>query len=141
MVEYKPEPTYRISFMFRKILVPIDGSENSFRALEIALDFAKRYGSKVTVLYVDEGSTDTLLLAEKVKARAKETGITVDFKIKKYSPSISSVENEILQEIVEGGYDLVIVGARGNTVNEEMLIGSKVLSIVVNAPVSIMIVR
>jgi nucleotide-binding universal stress UspA family protein len=45
------EPTYTVSFWLRKIVVLVDGSENSFRALELALDFAMRYGSQITVIH------------------------------------------------------------------------------------------
>ncbi|MCC6053594.1 MAG: universal stress protein, partial [Desulfurococcaceae archaeon] len=45
-------PTYTVSFYFRKILVPIDGSESAYRALEVAADLARHYGSRVIVIYV-----------------------------------------------------------------------------------------
>jgi nucleotide-binding universal stress UspA family protein len=136
-----PEPTYRVSFLFRKILVPIDGSENSLRALDVAVDFAKRYGSKLTVLYVVEPGTDVSTVKSIVEKRLAETHINYEFKARQFSPSTSSVANEIIQEVVEGGYDLIILGARGNTVNEELMIGSTVLSVLVNAPASVMVIR
>ena len=138
---YIPEPTYRISYLFRRILVPVDGSENSFRALEVALDFAKRYGSKVTVLHVAEGGIDTSKIRSSVEERARKAGLSVEFKVRRYSPATSSVANEIVQEVVEGGYDLVVMGARGSTANEDLLVGSTVLAVLVNAPTSIMVVR
>ena len=141
MSSYIPEPTYRISFMFRKILVPIDGSENSLRALDVAVDFAKRYGSKLTVLYIVEPGVEVSSIKSMVEKRLMETHVSYEFKAKQFSPTSSSVANEIIQEVVNGGYDLVIMGARGNTVNEELMIGSTTLSVLVNAPVSVMVVR
>jgi nucleotide-binding universal stress UspA family protein len=38
--------------MYAKILVPIDGSENSMRALEHGLNLSSGLKSKLTVLYV-----------------------------------------------------------------------------------------
>ncbi len=140
-MSYVPEPTYRVSFLFRRILVPIDGSENSLRALDVAVDFAKRYGSKLTVLYVVEPGSDVTPVKSMVEKRLAETHVNYEFKARRYSPSTSSVANEIIQEVVEGGYDLVILGARGNTVNEELMIGSTVLSVLVNAPASVMVIR
>ena len=141
MSSYVPEPTYRVSFLFRKILVPIDGSENSLRALDVAVDFAKRYGSKLTVLYVVEQGVDVASVKSLVEKRLAETHVNYEFKARQYSPTTSSIANEIIQEIVEGGYDLVVMGARGNTVNEDLMIGSTVLSVLVNAPASVMVVR
>ncbi len=40
--------------MIGKILVAVDGSENSNRGLDFALDLAEKFGSVVTVLNVSE---------------------------------------------------------------------------------------
>ena len=40
--------------MIGKILVVVDGSENSDRALDFALDIAEKYGAALTVLNVSE---------------------------------------------------------------------------------------
>ena len=139
--EYVPEPTYRISFMFRKLLVPVDGSENSLRALDLAIDFARRYGSKITILYVSEPNIDVSKIKKTVEERITPYGIQWEFKVKHYSPSTSSIANEIIQEIISEGYDLVILGARGNTINEELVIGSVALSVTINTTTSVMIIR
>ncbi len=139
--EFKLEPMYTVSFLFRKILVPVDGSDSSFRALDVALDFAQRYGSRVTVLHVAASGVDLDALKKRVEEKASEKGLDVEFKVRVFSGPTSSVSNEIINEIVEGGYDLVILGARGSTANEELLIGSTALSVVVNGAVSVMIIR
>jgi nucleotide-binding universal stress UspA family protein len=38
--------------MFRNLLVPVDGSESSHKAAEVAADLATKYGARVTVLHV-----------------------------------------------------------------------------------------
>jgi nucleotide-binding universal stress UspA family protein len=38
--------------MFDKILMPVDGSEASDRAVHVAADLASRYGAEVIVLHV-----------------------------------------------------------------------------------------
>jgi len=140
-LEFRLEPTYAVSFLFRRILVPVDGSENSLRALDVALDFAQRYGSRVTVLHVATGSADVESLKKTVERRAQEKGVDIDFRVRVFNPQISSVANEILAEIISGGYDLVIMGARGSTTNEDIILGSTALSIVVNSASSIMVIR
>lgn len=40
--------------MIRKVLVAVDGSENSNRALDFGLDLAEKFGAAVTVLNVSE---------------------------------------------------------------------------------------
>ncbi|ABM80786.1 universal stress protein [Hyperthermus butylicus] len=135
------EPSYAISYLFRRILVPVDGSESSMRALEVALDFARRYGSKVSVLHVHAPGADTKAIREAIEKRVRDKGVAVDIKFKEYNPQTSSVANEIISEIIEGGYDLVVLGARGNTANEDLMIGSVALSITINSATSVMIIR
>ena len=40
--------------MFSKLLVPVDGSENSVRALEAAIFLSKKIDAHVTVMHVME---------------------------------------------------------------------------------------
>ncbi|MEL9929420.1 MAG: universal stress protein [Sulfolobales archaeon] len=135
------EKRYEISFMFRRVLVPVDGSENSYKALELALDFALRYGSKIDVIYVSrEGEEDLGIRGEVIK-RASERRVQISFIHKKYDPNTSSVSTEILKTLIEGGYDAVVLGARGKSINEDLNLGSVALSIVINAPANIVIVR
>jgi len=141
-MSYREPPTYRISFLFRRILVPIDGSENSLRALDLAVDLAKHYGSKITVVYAKPMGVKTdVNPLEKAKQRVGQAGVEVDFKMLEYDISNSSSVQTLLNEIVEGGYDLVIMGARGLTLSSEKNVGSVALSIVSNSPVTVIIVR
>ena len=58
--------------MFRKILVPVDGSEHSEKALSLVEELASKFGSEVLVLHVREkwvgrgGSYDVDLTEEDV---------------------------------------------------------------------------
>jgi len=140
-LEFKLEPSYGVSFLFRRILVPVDGSEASLRALDVALDFAQRYGSRITVLHVAGAGADVEALRKRVREKAQEKGVDVEFKVRVFNPQVSSIPNEIITEIISGGYDLVILGARGTTTNEDIILGSTVLSVIVNSVVSFMVIR
>ena len=140
-IDVKAEPTYRVSFLFRRVLVPVDGSESSLRALDVALDFARRYGSRVTVLHIHAPGDDASPVVNAIRRRIEASGLNVVVKTREYKPQASSVASEILSEIIEGGYDLVILGARGNTANEDLMIGSVALSVVINSATSVMVVR
>lgn len=132
-------PTYTVSLWFRRILVPVDGSENSMRALELATDFSLRYGSRVTLLHVCYDCNGIEQLKKKVEERISGR-IEYEFRTVKMSPD-SSVANEILNVINEGTYDAVIMGARGTSVNSDINIGSTVLSVAANASITVIIVR
>ncbi len=132
------EPTYKVSFWFRKILVPIDGSENSLKALDLAIDFNMRYGSEITVLHICENCNQDKI-KRLVENRTKGK-INYLFKIRHLN-SETSPSNEILQEINEGNYDAVIMGARGLTTNPDIITGSVTIAVIVNAPVTVITVR
>ncbi|MCD6428886.1 MAG: universal stress protein [Desulfurococcales archaeon] len=138
---YIREPTYEISYFFRRILVPFDGSAASTRALKIALDFAKRYGSKVTAFIVNDGSLSANEVKRKVEYEASSAGVNVDIKIVDLDRNSQSTATKIIEEAVEGNYDIIIIAARGRTVSEEIVIGSTALSIIVNVPISVLLVR
>jgi nucleotide-binding universal stress UspA family protein len=139
---YIREPTYEISFLFRKVLVPVDGSASSFRALDIAVDYAKRYGSKITILIVNDGSLNNVeKLAKKVKDKAISAGISPQVKTVKLDVTTSSTASKVVEEVIEGGYDLVILSARGKSANPDISIGSVALSVIINSPVSVLLIR
>ncbi|ARM76491.1 universal stress protein [Acidianus manzaensis] len=132
-------PTYTVSLWFRRILVPIDGSENSMRALELATDFSLRYGSRLTLLHVCYDCNEVEHLRKKVDERVAGK-IEYDFRTVKLGND-SSVANEILNIINQDTYDAVIMGARGTSVNSDINIGSTVLSVAANASITVIIVR
>ncbi len=139
---YPLEPSYELGFRFRKILVPIDGSESSLKALDLAVDLAKRYGSKITVIHVKTpGSKLSKSILDKARKRVENKGLPVSFKEVEVDYNTSSISKEILDEIIDGGYDLVVLGARGMTVSEELNIGSVATSVVLNAPTTVIVVR
>lgn len=138
---YIREPTYEISFHFRRILVPVDGSEPSLRALDLALDLARRYGSRITVLHVKPRGVNSQHVLEKVNKRIENKGVPVTIKVEEIDPVRESVAKKILDEVAEGGYDIVVLGARGLTVSEELTIGSTALAVAINTTTTTIIVR
>ena len=144
-MDYKIEPTYKISFKYRRVMVPFDGSGPSVNALELALDWSLRYGSLITVVIatpLSNGDTAHIeRLVEKARATASKYGKTIDLKILEYDPIRSSAASTIVKEVLEGGYDAVIVGARGTTPLEDINLGSIALSLIHNTPVTIVVIR
>jgi len=138
---YVREPTYEVSFMFRKVLVPYDGSSHSVKALSVALDFAKRYGSSIVVYIVDDGTLGPVeRVVDSVLQLSRKAGVSVEVRTIKLAPD-TSVATAVIEEVSRGGYDAIIISARGRTVNPDIMIGSVALSVVVNVPISVLVVR
>ncbi|MEO3993568.1 MAG: universal stress protein [Desulfurococcaceae archaeon TW002] len=141
-MSYYPEPTYIVSYLFRRILIPVDGSAMSYKALEVGLDFASRYGSKIRVLIVEDSSIpDVNEVKKKVTDISSKRGISIEIKIKKPNYPDTSVATAIVEELFEEHYDLVILTARGRTLNPDLVIGSVALSVLINSNTSIFLIR
>ncbi len=124
--------------MWKKILVPIDGSKYGEKAIELAADFGKQFKSKITLLFVnvpishiyaDEGFmvpdyTDELekqgdkLLARSLKI-AESHGLKVETK-----KVIGNAAEQIANIANNENYDLVVIGSRGLSRAKAFLLGS-----------------
>jgi len=124
--------------MWKKILVPIDGSKYGEKAIEIAADLAKQFKSKTTLLlvnvpmshvYADEGFfvhdiADDLkkhggkLLARSLKI-AESNGLKAD------TMMVTGNAAEQIANIANGEkYDLIVIGSRGLSRAKAFLLGS-----------------
>ncbi len=124
--------------MFSKILVALDGSQYSNKALLYALEVAKRFGSRLTLLHVvvrplhvygDEG----VVLAEHPDKRLEEEGKKILKKAKEQTDMEGVSADTVLtagdpgEEILrvsKDDYDLLVLGSRGLSRVKAFLLGS-----------------
>ena len=126
--------------MFQNILVPFDLSTQSTRAFKVALDIAKNYNSKITLLTCLEGDAwqhkfydsraDAELLkkqkkvtekyVEKLESLADKNKVTVKSQIIKSK----SVVNDIVTFAKSRKHDLIVIGSHGRTGFDKVLLGS-----------------
>jgi nucleotide-binding universal stress UspA family protein len=144
----------------RKVLVPIDFSENSGRALQQTIDLAKALNQEVeiTVLNVYELPNLSTYLLNKTPEQFREmivenTDLALDSFLKKYVPNLKinkaivemdlpSIGHYIVKYAVRHGMDFIGMGAKGHSTVELLLIGSvaeKVLSY--NQQIPVLIIR
>jgi nucleotide-binding universal stress UspA family protein len=122
--------------MFKQILVGIDGSENSYRALAYARDLAEHYAAAVCLLTAYRRTSDLLGYDdyEKLLARRKSAGqLILDEARQRLGQTSYTVEEELLEgppadAILKAArirkVDLVVVGSRGRGALEGMVLGS-----------------
>ncbi|MGD0817512.1 MAG: universal stress protein [Methanomassiliicoccales archaeon] len=136
---------------FKKILVGIDGSENSKRAALAAADLAELFKGSVTLVSVvrpgeyslaveDKAFIENLKefhddLVEAVKEDIERSGIKVDTKIELGTPW-----KELTRLAREGHYDLIVVGSRGVGQVAEFLIGSNSTRVVQHTEIPVLVV-
>lgn len=135
---------------FKNILVPVDFSEPSDRALEVASDLAKQYDASLTVLHVFDVPSAYAgmdippidLMAPMVEAARKQLD-TVRGKV----PTAIVVMahgipwREILAAIEQKQVDLVVMGTHGRRGVGRALMGSVAEKVVRLSPIPVLTVR
>ncbi|MCH7877561.1 MAG: universal stress protein [Thaumarchaeota archaeon] len=126
--------------LFQNILVPVDLSNQSTKAFKVALDIAKKYNSKVTILtcievyswhhmYYEVRSNPQLIKKqkkvmkkhfEKLEFLAEKNNISLKSKIS----TSESVANDIVTFAKSRKHDLVVIGSHGRTGFDKWLLGS-----------------
>jgi nucleotide-binding universal stress UspA family protein len=142
--------------MLSKILVPVDGSENSFRALEQAIFLAtKIQEAQFTALYVIEDLPSLYIYSPKIMEKVRADYKSAYTKILERSKEMANKSGiNIHTVLVEGdpaskiiGYgdmekiDIIIIGSRGMGKFKEVIIGSVSNKVLHHAKCSVMLVR
>ena len=154
--------------MFNKILVPLDGSEHSMRALDIAIQIAKKFKSKITLIHVYSVSVRPIAVPEPATfapgvpmmapaeySRVAEAVRNVSVrilaegaeKVKAEGVEVDTIlrEGHAVHEIVkaaeEGKFDLIVMGARGLSRIKEIILGSVSDGVIRNAPCPVLVTK
>ncbi len=143
---------------FEHILVPIDGSETSFAAVQHAAELAKNFRSKITVLqvltidpYIEAQyitatqSSDIIERAKKTiqetldlaKQKFREEGLVVETKIAEGQ----AVHREIVDAAAEVGADLIVIGSHGRTGFKKFILGSVAQNVLGEVKIPVLVVR
>ena len=124
-----------MAITIKKILVPLDGSPNSFRGLDVAIHMARECHATITGLYVagivKPKANDPITPLEKIlldnaskimkkaKLRAAKNGILFFDRVS-YGD-----ENKRIVDIAEKkDFDLIVIGSRGRSSAKEVFLGS-----------------
>jgi len=137
--------------MFERILLAVDGSEHSFKAVPVAGDLARRYGGEVIVLHVREheitwGADIDVETAE--EARALVDGVVRQLKDADANARgevvrvpLGQTPRAILDLAQEEAVGLIVMGTRGLSDWGRLLMGSVAHKVVHLAEVPVLVVR
>ena len=138
--------------LYMNILVPLDGSEDSQKALLQACDLAKNYQANLILVYVIDKPLSLNLLdrkeyleilrkfGNKVLIKGKQTsknkGLDVTTIMKE-----GNITNEIVKLAKNKKCNLIIVGSKGLGATARFFLGSVSNKLANNSPCSILIVK
>ena len=138
--------------LYMNILVPLDGSNYSKKALFQACDMAKNYQANLILVYVVDKSLSLNLLdrneylkmlrkfGKKVLIKGKETakdkGIDTTTVMKE-----GNITNEIVKLAKSKKCNLIIVGSKGLGATARFFLGSISNKLANNSPCSVLIVK
>jgi nucleotide-binding universal stress UspA family protein len=132
-----------------KILCPIDGSRCADNALDQAVFLAKAFNGSLVVLSVIDyyAETTPLRLEEKLEEQAKVMLDAAEAKAKKENVACKTIlgkfgrpDEAIVKEAKERDIDLIVMGSRGKSGLERLLVGSVTERVIGDAPCPVLVV-
>ena len=143
-----------VNSTIKHILVPYDDSAYSNRAFVYALDLAKKYGAKlsvISIMYSSSHPTDikhqTTVDDKKIKvmeksyrrlrAAAKKFGVPIQTKMLMES----SIVDNIVSFVTVKGVNLIVMGTRGRGGPKRLMFGSVAMATSQKAPCPVMLVK
>jgi nucleotide-binding universal stress UspA family protein len=153
------------SNVIKKILVPIDGSDLSFKAAAYAIHLAKLDNSKVTVLHVIEDIKQGGAIGlqakygkvsiveafrnvrressqqwiKKVEAEARKENVVLSGEV--IDEDVSSEAEAITEYAHKNGIDLIVIGSRGRSKLKRLVTGGVANSVINNAKTAVLVIR
>lgn len=138
---------------FQRIVLPVDGSDGSVRAVKRALSLARETGVDVTALHIMEfpyiASVDLSYtypdlieiikkrgteVLDEVKKQGSELGVYVKTKLVEGIP-----DDEIIKEAKKD--DLIVMGCKGRTALSRILVGSVCEKVLHHSKSPVMVIR
>jgi len=146
--------------VFQRILVPLDGSVHSHRALEVSVQLAKKFNSKLFLLTVISNAERSAPEPE-MSLHAKQSLITTEEILESYKEMLAESEEKVRSEAVEvesdiadgnpvdaiikkskeGNFDVIVMGARGLSTLKKILVGSVSEGVIKSACCPVLIVK
>ncbi len=146
--------------MFKRILVPVDGSQTSSKALKTAVQMAKESGGCLRLVHVVEASAylggsgqvesypselielirqSSLKMLDDAINQAKAEGVQADAKL--FDAFDGRLADMVSDAALDWQADLVVVGTHGRRGVGRMLLGSGAEQILRQTPVPVLVIR
>ena len=137
--------------MFNHVLVALDGSEYSQAALPTAIEVARKFGADLFVLHVaehdrgravaysDETPAEATQFVGKAVKVARDAGVAAKGEL--VDVGAGHVAKAIVETVEANDIDLVVMGSRGLSDIQGLLLGSVTHKVMQLARVSVLVAR
>jgi nucleotide-binding universal stress UspA family protein len=138
---------------YKKILHGLDGSTGAFKALEHAIELAKRYNAELHTISVEEVPHYPGTVGEVVESKQAANGtygqamerarqMAKDHAIKLQCHVLVGHEVKTVVEFIkERGFDLLVIGFMGHSALYDRVMGSTCQGLVRLAPCAVLVVK
>jgi nucleotide-binding universal stress UspA family protein len=142
---------------FKKIMVPIDFSENSPKVLETAVDVAEKFGAKLSIVFVVQTIEDysgffvphmpiSQFEDELVQGAEKKMAGFLSENLKSDLPhSATVIKGNVAEEIIEyaahNNIAMIVMGTHGYKGLEKVLFGSVAEKVVKTSPCPVLTIN
>lgn len=135
----------------RRILVPLDGSKNSYRGLDAAIYLARQCGATITGLFVMSIYPKSFVpitydkkylmraardFMDDAKKRSAQNGIVFVGK-----SVVGKESSEIVDFATKNKFDMIIIGARGLGSVKEVFLGSVSNAVLHKSKIPVLVVK
>ena len=137
--------------MYKRILVPTDGSERSVKAVEGAARFARPLGATLVVMTVVEPYSYTNLAEqydERVTAEAEERleaarkiAVAAGVEVKTVMVKSFSPAEAIIEQAEKNGCDIIFMASHGRKGIAAVLLGSETQKVLTHSHFPVMVYR
>ena len=148
--------------MYKRILVAIDGSDTSERALHEGIALAREHRARLRLVHVVDELTAQgeapstpadfwkavrkagALILESARARAAQDGIEAETKlleIRSFGSLVRRIPNLIVEDARRWNADLIVIGTHGRRGLSKLLLGSVADGVVRTAGMSVLLIR
>jgi nucleotide-binding universal stress UspA family protein len=128
---------------WKKVLCPVDFSEESRAALRVAVDLVRRFSAQLTLFHADS-PTSMLRAASSPDGQLSEWRSEAE-RLGAASVQTAHASGEPQTTIVDtaerGGFDLIVMGTHGRTGRDRALIGSVAENVVRRSQVPVLTVH
>jgi nucleotide-binding universal stress UspA family protein len=126
--------------MYKRVLVPVDGSEIADRALDEAINLTNGHPVEMKIVFIGNDDESSHEVIEVAMTRAVNAGLNPE------SGLLGKFETEeiadvILQEATEWAADLIVMGTHGRRGMAHMFLGSVAEGVIRASPVPVLVVR